>query len=156
MCGCAHATIQLYPPSISMIFGTIFHLCGYLRDQSTCCHVYIYIYIYVCKNIYIYIYNIYIYMYVYIYMYTYYPSHSQIIQIKDTKVFKTIINHPPTSHRWYKLFPVMAGLWHCFTHMTLGLRAFSRSRRPLLLLPPPADSGRLRASQFRMGCYTHL
>jgi len=30
-----------------------------------------------------------------------------------------IINHPPviTINKWYKPFPVMAGLWPCFTHI---------------------------------------
>ena len=38
-------------------------------------------------------------------------------------VVKTIVNHPPNHHfyRWDVYgclpFPVMAGLWHCFTHI---------------------------------------
>jgi hypothetical protein len=34
-------------------------------------------------------------------------------------VGKAIINHSPSHHfyRWYKPFPVMAGSWHCFTHI---------------------------------------
>ena len=38
---------------------------------------------------------------------------------------KAIINNPPiTINRWYKLlkFPVMGGLWHCFTHIMVSTR----------------------------------
>ena len=51
-----------------------------------------------------------IYLSIYIYMYI-------------CIVGKAVLNHPPNHHfyRWYGYvwlpFPVMGGLWHCFTHI---------------------------------------
>ena len=51
----------------------------------------------------------------------------------DYNVLKTIINiinHPPNHnfYRWYKPFPVMGSLWHCFNHITSGPGKKSRLR----------------------------
>jgi hypothetical protein len=42
----------------------------------------------------------------------------EVIGKPDLMGVKNAINHPPNDHFcWYKPFPVMGGLWHCFTHI---------------------------------------
>ena len=42
---------------------------------------------------------------------------------------------PPTSHHFYRLFPVMAGLWHCFTHIETTNQNTWKSSRFLQIFP---------------------
>ena len=101
---------------VCMYVYTSFHTCVYIIPYMMCI-IYIYIYIY---NI-IYCPVVALYYILPCHCLSVYIWHSLKTSIWHGRYGSKLmcLVHPQiTINRWYKPFPVMGGLWHCFNHIT--------------------------------------